>query len=71
MEFTLMATRRRLRRIMLTLLLAVAFGTSGCTEVQFLAGLGGFALGRLSFTGLQITTTERVCFQDGVQIPCP
>jgi hypothetical protein len=37
-----------------------------------LLGVGlGYLLGRWEATRVEVVITERTCYQDGVQIPCP
>ena len=59
----------RFRAFVVSLFLAAVLSMCvGCEPVSFAAG---FVAGRLSGNTAQITTIERNCFQNGVQVPCP
>lgn len=67
--------RQRPSRIILVgLLIAGALGLcAGCDPVQsHLAAFGaGYVVGRWESTRVEVVSTQRICYQNGVRVPCP
>lgn len=69
--------RKRRRRLAITiagLLLAGLGGLcAGCDPINsHVAAFGaGYLVGRWETTRVEIVSTQRVCYQNGVRVPCP
>ncbi len=58
--------------LLLLATLIAALISVGCDPLSFIAGFEtGFIVGRASTSAVEIKTVERVCWQNGVQVPCP
>ena len=68
------ARRRRLAAVVAGLLITGAAGLcAGCDPLNTHAAAfgAGYLLGRWEATRVEIVNTQRICFQNGVQVACP